>query len=195
VKLQAQSVLDGTFGSVNPISRFKSQKATLTELSDTGCVLFTMASHSDEAVHSVSNAAGVELPVGPGEIKTAVGRAALWLSPRSWLIQCRIEDEPLLVTGLNTVFPDELAHAVPFTDALCWLELSGEAALDLLTEGSFISLERGGLPVGHAKRTLIAQIAAVVVRQSESVWQVAVERSRSKYFVDWLSASAGESSQ
>jgi len=195
VKLQPQSVLNGTFGSVNPVSRFKSQKAALKDLSDTGCVLFTVASHSAEAVHSASNAAGVELPVGPGEIKTAVGRAALWLSPRSWLIQCRIEDEPLLVTGLNAVFPDKLAHAVPFTDALCWFELSGEAALDLLTEGSFISLERGGLPVGHAKRTLIAQIAAVVVRQSENAWQVAVERSRSKYFVDWLSAAAGESSQ
>jgi heterotetrameric sarcosine oxidase gamma subunit len=84
---------------------------------------------------------------------------------------------------------------VPFTDALCWFELSGDGALDLLTEGSFISLERGGLPVGRAKRTLIAQIAAVVVRRSESVWQVAVERSRSKYFVDWLSAAAGESFQ
>ena len=186
MKLQPQSVLNGTFGSVNAISRVGSQKAAVSELSDTGCVSFTVASHGSDVVHSATNAAGVELPVGPGEIKTAAGRAAIWLSPRSWLIQCRVEDEMRLVAALNEVFPDKLAHAVPFTDALCWFEFSGDAVIDLLNEGSFISLERGGLPVRHAKRTLIAQVVAVVVRQSESVWQVAVERSRSRYFVDWL---------
>ena len=67
--------------------------------------------------------------------------------------------------------------------------MSGAASIDLLTESSFISLERGGLPVGHAKRTLIAQIAAVIVHESENTWMIAVERSRARYFADWLSDS------
>jgi heterotetrameric sarcosine oxidase gamma subunit len=186
MKLQARSVLDGSFGSANELRGFAAQKATLTELSDMGCVLFTVASLSTDVVDSASNAAGVELSVNPGEVKIAAGRAAIWLSPRSWLIQCGVNDEANLMAALNEAFPDKIAHAVSFTDALCWFDVSGEAALELLTEGSFISLERGGLSISHAKRTLISQIAAVVVRQSESVWQVAVERSRAVYFVDWL---------
>jgi heterotetrameric sarcosine oxidase gamma subunit len=115
---------------------------------------------------------------------------AIWLSPRSWLIRCRIEDEAALVSRLNDEFPGGLAHAVPYTDALCWLELSGPDAFDYLTEGSFISLEVSGLRIGHAKRTLIAQIAAVIVRHDLNIWQIGVERSRARYFVDWLTAAA-----
>jgi heterotetrameric sarcosine oxidase gamma subunit len=132
----------------------------------------------------------VELPPVPGAIKTGVKRLALWLSPRSWLIHCGIEEEMTLVARVNAASPDKLTHAVPFTDSLCWFQLSGATALDLLTEGGFVSLERCGLPVRHAKRTLIAQVAVIIVRETESIWLVAVERSRARYFVDWLSAAS-----
>jgi heterotetrameric sarcosine oxidase gamma subunit len=160
----------------------------LRERTDIGCVLLTSAVPTAQIIGSAIQASGVELPLVPGAIKTGVGRAALWLSPRSWLIHCGIEEETRLVCGLNQAFPDKLAHAVPYTDQLCWFELSGQAGLDLLTEGGFVSLDRGGLPVGHAKRTLIAQIAVVLVRESERDWLVAVERSRARYFVEWAAS-------
>jgi heterotetrameric sarcosine oxidase gamma subunit len=118
------------------------------------------------------------------------GRTALWLTPRSWLIHCDLLEEGDLLERIAEAFPDRLAHGALFTDAVCWFELSGPAALDILTEGGFVSLERGGLPVGHAKRTLIAQVAVVLIRQAEDSWLLAVERSRSTYFVQWLSAAA-----
>jgi sarcosine oxidase subunit gamma len=169
---------------------FKSDNALLHERADIGCVLLAAAVPAADIVTSASEAAGVELPLVPGPIRAGVGREALWLSPRSWLIRCPSEEEMDLVVHLNAAFPDKLAHAVAFTDALTWFQLSGAGALDLLTEGGFVSLERGGLAVGHAKRTLIAQIAAVIVRQCASVWLVAVERSRARNFVDWLSAAS-----
>jgi heterotetrameric sarcosine oxidase gamma subunit len=178
------------FAAAAFVSGFNSESATLRERADIGCVLLTAAVRSADIPNSASAAAGVELPLVPGVIKASVGREALWLSPRSWLIRCRSEEELDLVLHLNATFPDKLAHAAAFTDALCWFELSGAGAFDLLTEGAFVSLERGGLPVGHAKRTLIAQIAAIVVREGKSVWLVAVERSRARYFVDWLSAAS-----
>ena len=72
--------------------------------------------------------------------------------------------------------------------------MSGAATLDLLTEGTFLSLERGGLLVGYAKRTLIAQVSAVIVHERECVWFLAVERSCARYFADWLTAAAGKRS-
>jgi heterotetrameric sarcosine oxidase gamma subunit len=106
------------------------------------------------------------------------------------LIRCGVEEEWDLVKRLNAAVPGRQAHAVAFTDAICWFELSGAAAHDILTEGGFISLDGGGLPIGNAKRTLLAQIAAIVVREGENAWLVAVERSRARYFAQWLSAAA-----
>jgi heterotetrameric sarcosine oxidase gamma subunit len=101
-----------------------------------------------------------------------------------------VEEEMELVSQLNSVFPNKCAHAAAFTDHLCWLEFAGAASLDFLLEGTFLSLERRGLPVGCAKRTLIAQVATIVVRESKNRWLLAVERSRAAYFIDWLIAVA-----
>jgi heterotetrameric sarcosine oxidase gamma subunit len=187
--LQPQSALGTSFGTASLISGFSSTSVFLRERSDIGCILLTTAVDSATIASSASQAAGLELPLTPGPINTAPPRKAIWLSPRSWLIHCPIEEENDLVTHLNAAFPNKLAHAALFTDYLCWIELSGPPALDLLTEGTFLSLDRGGLPVGHAKRTLIAQIPAVIVHERESVWLLAVERSRARYFADWLTAA------
>lgn len=192
MKLQPQSTVGVPFGSASPVLGFNSDSATLHERTDIGCVLLTAAVDSVTIAAPASAAAAVELPLTPGKFKRGAGprRTALWLSPRSWLIHCGIEEDTKLSTSLNASFPDKLVHAVPFTDHLCWFELSGPNSLDLLTEGTFLSLEPGGLPVGHAKRTLIAQVAAIVLHESDTVWLIAVERSRARYFADWLSAAA-----
>jgi heterotetrameric sarcosine oxidase gamma subunit len=191
LRLKPRSTLGAPFGTASTVSRFSSDNAVLRERADIGCVLLTAAVDSAEMTASASRAANVDLPLTPGMIKISPDRKAIWLSPRSWLIHCGFEEENDLVTHLNAVSQDKLVHAAAFTDYLAWFELSGSAAFDLLTEGTFLSLERGGLPIGHAKRTLIAQIATVVVHESESVWLVAVERSRARYFADWLIAAAG----
>jgi heterotetrameric sarcosine oxidase gamma subunit len=189
-KLQSNSALDAPFGTASTVSGFISDCVFLRERADLGCILLTTAVESADIATSASQAAGLELPMIPGMINAAPRRKSIWLSPRSWLIHCGVEEDNELVTHLNAAFPNKLAHAVAFTDYLCWLELSGTSALDLLSEGTFLSLARGGLPVGHAKRTLIAQISAVIVHASESVWLVAIERSRARYFADWLTAAA-----
>jgi heterotetrameric sarcosine oxidase gamma subunit len=194
MKLKPQATLGAPFGSASPVRGFISNSATLYERSDIGCVLLTAAVDSAAIVPSASAAAGVGLPLAPGKFERepapGPGRTALWLSPRSWLIHCGIEEEIKLAASVNASFPDKLVHAVPFTDHLCWFELSGASSPELLTEGTFLSLEPGGLPVGHAKRCLIAQVAAIFVHESDSVWLIAVERSRARYFADWLTAAA-----
>lgn len=182
MKLEAQSVLGTPFGTARPVVGFKTNGVSLRERSDIGCVLLTAT--------QAGVLPGVELPAGPGEIRAREGRTALWLSPRSWLIQCRIEEEGALTTRLNAAFPDKRAHAVSFTDALCWLEIFGVESQECLTEGGFVSLERGGLAVGHAKRTLVAGVPVMVVHERESVWIVGVERSRARYFADWLNENS-----
>ncbi|MBT4932394.1 MAG: hypothetical protein HOL66_00865 [Rhodospirillaceae bacterium] len=95
-------------------------------------------------------------------------RYAVWLSPRSWLISCRLDDEPELLDNINANFPDRSIHASAFSDYLCWLSLEGEATEDALRQGGFISLANEGLPEGHANRTIMAGIPAIIHRKQRS---------------------------
>jgi heterotetrameric sarcosine oxidase gamma subunit len=182
------ATLGTVFGAAFPVLEFKEEGLALRERGDIGCVLLTAAVDAASVLNAPSAAVGVELPASHGRVSDGDGRRALWLSPRSWLVHCAVAEEIELVRRVNASFPDKLLHAALFTDALCWLELSGVRSLERLTEGGFLSLEPTGLPIGYAKRTLTAQIAAIVVREGEGVWLVAVERSRARYFVDWLRA-------
>jgi heterotetrameric sarcosine oxidase gamma subunit len=194
VELQTCTAFGSAGATASALLEFKSECVTLRERADFACVLVTAAVDGGSLSDAIGVAAGVELLPGAGATATgsATGRTALWLSPRCWLIHCAADEERALAEGINRISPEKLVHAVPFTDALCWLELSGPggAALELLTEGGFVSLEQGGLAVGRAKRTLIAQIAAIVIHQTESLWLLGVERSRARYFVQWLAAAA-----
>ncbi len=191
MRLQARAALGGLFGVASPVGGFEGGRVAVRERADIGAVLLTAAVDAARVVGPASGAVGVELPSGAGSVRRGGGgRMGMWLSPRSWLVLCAVEEEGELVRGVNGVFPDKSLHAARFTDALCWLELSGSGAFELLTEGGFVSLERAGVPIGYAKRTLLAQVAAIVVRESESVWLVAVERSRARYFRDWLRGAA-----
>ncbi len=187
--LQPRTVFGTEFGARPPVPGFSANQATLLERSDIGCLLVNSAIDA-AAVASALGAAGFAVPRQAGAVVDTPTHSILWLSPRSWLVQCPVGEADGIAERINAAFPDKRVHAALFTDYLCWFELSGVESAALLAEGAFISLERGGLPVGHAKRTVIAGVAAVVVRESEHGWLLGVERSRARYFADWHIAAA-----
>ena len=170
------------------LAGFEAEGVVVRARAEVGCVLLTAAVDSAQVSSAASAAVGLELPSAPGRICHGGGRRALWLSPRSWLVHCAVAEEVELVRSVNGCFVDKSLHAVRFTDALCWLEVSGSGAVELLSEGGFLSLEPAGLAIGYAKRTMLAQMAVILMRESESVWLVAIERSRAPGFMDWLRA-------
>lgn len=178
------------FGSDNPLTLLSTPRAVLRERTDIGCLLVNAAVDSTGVIAAATEAVGVELPASAGKFHSKGNRLALMLTPRSWLVQCGIEDESILVDRVNDGFADKTVNAARFTDYLCWFELSGLDAELLLKEGGFLSLEPGGFPPGHAKRTLIAKITAILIRGDEHVWQIGIERSRARYFAEWLKSCA-----
>ena len=188
--LEAQSTLGSAFGAANPLAGFQRAGITIRERADIGCLLVNSAVETDDLYAALSSAAGVSLPEYAGEVQRNGNRLALWLTPRSWLLHCGLDEELTLARQINASFPDKSVHAAQFTDYLTWLELDGAGALLMLQEGGFLSLAKDGMRVGHAKRTLIAGITAVIVRQSVETWLVGVERSRARYFADWLRSCA-----
>jgi len=156
------------------------------EHADTGCLLLTSAVDGAQTAAALEACLSATLPRGPGAVTRAGDRIAIWLSPRSWLFVCDPAEEAALAVRVAARFPDRLAHASAFTDFLCWFSLEGRRAEDMLRQGSFISLARGGLSIGHAKRTPINGVPSIVFHEAAETWRIAVERSRAAHFRNWL---------
>lgn len=183
--LEAMSALGGSFGTRAALAEIT--LADAQERSDIGAVLVTVTRPSAAFAKKLSKALGCDLPSIHGEMTKVDSKHAIWLTPRSWILICAPDTEADLVAAVTKAFPGHEAHASRFTDALGWLTLEGASVDALLRQGGFISLQSEGLPVGQAKRTLLAGIPAVILRDTETQWTIGVERSRARYFADWLS--------
>jgi heterotetrameric sarcosine oxidase gamma subunit len=186
MKLAARSALGNDFGKHH--SRPGPVGTSLAERADIGGIWVTCAAHAAMVLAPLEAALGHELPRESGAMVRAGECAAIWMSPRAWLLRCPPAAETEVVALVAAAFPDRLAHASAFTDFLCWLSLDGDNAVDLLKQGGFLSLAKAGLRAGHAKRTLIAGIPTILCHESHAHWLVGVERSRAAYFHGWLTS-------
>ena len=182
--LDALSPLGSTFGEPAALAEITLVEAQ--ERADIGAVLVTATGPGASFAEALDKVLGFALPFTHGEVTRSEDKQALWLTPRSWIVLCTPQDEAGLVAAVSSAFPDHDVHASRFSDALGWLTLDGTAVDDLLSQGGFLSFEPGGLPAGHAKRTPLAGIPAVILRDSETRWTIGVERSRARYLTDWL---------
>lgn len=180
------SALGNVFGQVHDLPLPELPDVTLREHANIGCVLLSAAANISDIVADAESCLGIDLPGAPGAVQCTADRSGIWLTPRSWLLLCDPDDEAEICARVLAAFPDRMLHASPFTDFLCWLSLTGERSEDLLRQGSFISLSKGGLPVGCAKRTPINGIATILYREDDLTWLIGVERSRASYFHHWL---------
>lgn len=159
---------------------------SLTQRSDIGAALVSVAMDDDDTLETLAMLLSIALPRGHGDTVIAGELQAVWMTPRSWLVLGPPDVEIVVCNKVTKAYPDRAVHAARFSDYLCWFDLSGPGAEDALKQGSFISFRREGLGFGQAKRTLVAGIAAVLLRQTDNVWLVGVERSRATYFHTWL---------
>jgi len=185
MKLPAQAVW-GEIGTARLLAQSPIAPVKLLERADIGCVLVASAVEASAVTGPLGASAGCAFPLmADAGVSTDFPRA-LWLNPRTWILQCDVEQEGSLVARLNESFADRRVHATRFSDALCWFEWTGPTTFDLLRRGGFISLDREEFPVGRCKRTLIAAVAVFIVRDREECMLLGVERSRARYFVEWV---------
>lgn len=189
--MKAWSALESEWGRTHPVSAFSHRRALLRERADLGTVLVTTAMEPEPVSGVLEAVVGFPLPARAGPMHSHDTMRAVWRSPRAWLIQCPVAAEEPLVASVNTPFPEREVIACAYGDALCWLDLAGPGAEDLLREGGFISLDSGGLPVGHGKRGLLAGVAVTILHEASEHWQLGVERNVAGYFVHWLATVAG----
>lgn len=80
------------------------------------------------------------------------------------------------------------AAVVDLSSALAALQLSGEAAAQLLARGCRLDLDRGAFPPGSAAATLIAQVS-VVLAALDSGFLLLTPATTARHVREWLLAS------
>jgi heterotetrameric sarcosine oxidase gamma subunit len=156
------------------------------ERPDIGGVVVNSAVEASVIVADLRTVLGLEFPSAPGKVFNAHPYRVLWITPRCWMILCELGTEYDLAARINRAFPDKCVHATIASDGTCWLELKGRAATDAIRRVSFISLEPGGLAVGHAKRTDMGGVAVIAFYESALNWLIGVDRSRASYLAEVL---------
>ncbi len=170
------------------------EDVSIVERDSDGCVLLTSAVEAEKIIEVLSRALTMNIPTAPGTVSEEGDRTVSWLSPRSWLVHTAADEADDVIEAVGRAFPERRVHASSYGDHMCWFDIKGKGAEDLLRQGGFLSLERAGLPVNAIKRTLVAGIPLLIRRCAENVWQVGVERSRADYFVGWMTETQRDNS-
>ncbi|WP_431024108.1 sarcosine oxidase subunit gamma [Halomonas sp. H5] len=144
----------------------------------------------DEAVREVL---GLGLPGEPqGLVQDERGeRSIQWLSPDEWLVIVPGGEEFELETQLRERLGDAHYAISDVSGGQTLLELSGEAARELLMKTVIYDVHPSHFPVGRGVTTVFAKATAIVRRPSEERWELVVRRSFADYCYRWL-LDAGE---
>ena len=131
------------------------------------------------------------LPLAPNTAWEDGPRAALWLGPDEWLVLGRPGDASAIVAELEAALAGTHHSVVDVSANRVALEISGPRAVEVLSKGCSLDLERqGGWAVGRCAQTLLARVP-VILQQRRETTGVLVRPSFSDYLVDWLIDAGG----
>ena len=135
---------------------------------------------------------GVDVP-GPLSAAFDGDRGAVWMSPDELLLLTEYDQAGALVTALGEALAGSHHMALDVSDARAVISLEGAQVADVLSKGA--PLDMSAFPVGHARRTHVANVAVGIWRKSDSAWEIVCFRSFAKHLFDWLVISSREGSE
>lgn len=145
----------------------------------------------DEAVRDVL---GISLPGKPQALvqDDSGERSIQWLSPDEWLVIVPGGEEFPLETQLRERLGDAHFAISDVSGGQTVLELSGEAARELLMKTVIYDVHPRNFPVGKGVTTVFAKATTILRRPSEERWELVVRRSFADYCYRWLLDAAAE---
>ncbi|ASK20074.1 sarcosine oxidase subunit gamma [Halomonas sp. XH26] len=145
----------------------------------------------DEAVRDVL---GISLPGKPQAlVQDASGeRSIQWLSPDEWLVIVPGGEEFPLETQLRERLGDSHYAISDVSGGQTVLEITGEAARELLMKAVIYDVHPRHFPVGKGVTTVFAKATTILRRPSEERWELVVRRSFADYCYRWLLDAAAE---
>ena len=120
---------------------------------------------------------------------------SLWIGPDHWLLVSNSTTPDSIVSDCKESLGEAVYNAVDYSAALSVLRITGANAGELLATGSGLDFRPDKFPIGMCCRTRLAQIAAVIVRETAEQFDVYIDRSYGTYLLDWLNEASSISAQ
>ncbi len=138
--------------------------------------------------------AGVGVDV-PGALSAAFDgeRGAVWMAPDELLLFTGYDQVGALVESLSQALTGEHHMALDVSDARAVIALEGAGMAEVLAKGAPVDMDN--FPVGHARRTHVANVAVGIWRKTEAEWEIVCFRSFARHIFDWLVISSQEGSE
>ena len=187
ISLEATSPLEAYWSGREPAS-WKTESLCLQEVTGLCAVLVTGSLQAESL--SLSDDGSLFLSNKPNR---ASGQSAwsLWLAPNQWLLtSTQLEGE--FTKQLQAALPDDFTITAA-SSSRCAIDISGEAAEQLLNKGCGLNISSGVFMVGDCAQTVFAQVDILLQKLSEEPsFRVFVGRSEADYLWRWLLRASGE---
>jgi heterotetrameric sarcosine oxidase gamma subunit len=129
---------------------------------------------------------GVEAP-GPQLASMGSEYSLLWTAPGQWLLESPVGRVSTVQAALAARLGAALAAVTDLSDAFGCLEVSGEAAADVLMTGCSLDLQPRAFTAGRVARTAVAAVPVILWRPGDPHrFRCLVDRSLAEHFWSWL---------
>ena len=163
---------------------------TLRELS-AGALLEVGAwpNRLETVANRLGELADVTLPGRPGRFTESPSALVCWIAfGRFIYVGAAAEDTARVDTALDT----EDAAVVDLSGARRIVRIEGETAREVLNKAVAIDFDPAAFPAGALAQSVIHQIPVVILRRSETVFDVLAPSSLADALIDWMSDAALE---
>jgi heterotetrameric sarcosine oxidase gamma subunit len=129
-------------------------------------------------------------PVTQQEVSAIVGQlspeAALDIAPGRYLLESNKDTKDKLLSQLQEQIPATIGSVTDLSDARTCFRVSGDAAALLMAKGLPLDMHSSAFPVGRVIQGAIHEIAVVVRRVEETVFDLYVYHSFAESLSHWL---------
>lgn len=170
---------------------FESRNISLSQRAPVTMINLRGAGSDPVFVAQAGRVIGLPLPVTSNTFLAAPGLHCVWQGPDDWLIMDAVREAESLAHQLDDALVD-FHHAV--TDVSgnrVTLRLSGNAAIELLSVGCPLDLDRRVFKPGMAVQTVLARTTVTLMNIDGTTFDVLVRRSFGRCVQAWLVNAAG----
>ncbi len=143
---------------------------------------------------AIKSATKAEIPAR-GSVTSSGDISLCWMSPDELLILCPHDAAPELTAELQGALGKTHALVVDVSDARAVFRVSGTHARDVMAKLAPVDFSPGAFPVGHFRRSRLAQVAAAFRTVDTDTFEIICFRSSAQYMYDLLKTAAQPGSE
>ena len=137
-------------------------------------------------LRAVNDALGMQLPLTANTVTVGDNGTIFWLAHDEWLLHCDIKDAADLLAKLTAELADIHHAATDLTDYYTVLELTGDAAAEVLARGCPLDLHDDKFGIGACAQSRFGNATILLYKHEKHAFQIQIRWSFADYLWQYL---------